>query len=153
MVLWRGEQILNLTKYFISFSPISFPFFLSSISFLLCFFQSFPFLPFLTISQYISEGSALSRYTHVLALLLKLRQCCDHPYLVLSHAADSDSKTSYSPFKLTGEGQGEGQVLSISTSFVDKALESLKKKEAQVFIFIFVLFCFVLFFIFFLILF
>lgn len=33
---------------------------------------------------YVSEGNVMSHYTHVLQLLLRLRQCCSHPLLLFS---------------------------------------------------------------------
>jgi SNF2 family DNA or RNA helicase len=32
---------------------------------------------------FVSQGVALSKYIQILTLLLRLRQACDHPYLVL----------------------------------------------------------------------
>ena len=42
---------------------------------------------------YVAEGRALTQYSSVLALLLRLRQACDHPFLVLSR---SDTTASFS---------------------------------------------------------
>ena len=36
--------------------------------------------------SFVAEGKALSKYSSVLALLLQLRQACDHPFLVQSRA-------------------------------------------------------------------
>ena len=41
---------------------------------------------------YVAEGRALTQYSSVLALLLRLRQACDHPFLVLSR---SDTTASF----------------------------------------------------------
>ncbi|KAJ3367884.1 DNA helicase rad5 [Allomyces arbusculus] len=34
-------------------------------------------------SHFIRAGTVLSNYTHILALIMSLRQCCDHPWLIL----------------------------------------------------------------------
>lgn len=34
--------------------------------------------------QFIAQNKRISNYMAVLELLLRLRQCCDHPFLVLS---------------------------------------------------------------------
>ena len=39
---------------------------------------------------FVAEGRVLNNYAHVLAMLLQLRQACDHPHLVLSRA-DTDA--------------------------------------------------------------
>lgn len=39
---------------------------------------------------FVAEGRVLNNYAHVLAMLLQMRQACDHPHLVLSRA-DTDT--------------------------------------------------------------
>ncbi|KNE69868.1 hypothetical protein AMAG_14715 [Allomyces macrogynus ATCC 38327] len=34
-------------------------------------------------SHFVRAGTVLSNYTHILALIMSLRQCCDHPWLIL----------------------------------------------------------------------
>uniref|UniRef100_A0ACD5ZUR4 Uncharacterized protein n=1 Tax=Avena sativa TaxID=4498 RepID=A0ACD5ZUR4_AVESA len=36
--------------------------------------------------KFVAEGNVLSNYANILELLLRLRQCCDHPFLVISKA-------------------------------------------------------------------
>ena len=36
------------------------------------------------MQTYLAEGSALKNYANILELLLRLRQCCCHPFLVMS---------------------------------------------------------------------
>ncbi|KAG8064093.1 hypothetical protein GUJ93_ZPchr0004g39654 [Zizania palustris] len=36
--------------------------------------------------KFVAQGSVLSNYANILELLLRLRQCCDHPFLVISRA-------------------------------------------------------------------
>uniref|UniRef100_A0A7N6BLP8 Helicase-like transcription factor n=1 Tax=Anabas testudineus TaxID=64144 RepID=A0A7N6BLP8_ANATE len=38
-----------------------------------------------TIGRYVSEGTVLSNYAHVLAILMRLRQLCCHPDLLFAH--------------------------------------------------------------------
>ncbi|XP_065861765.1 DNA repair protein RAD5B [Euphorbia lathyris] len=42
--------------------------------------------------QFVAQGKVLHNYANILELLLRLRQCCNHPYLVLSRA-DSQQYT------------------------------------------------------------
>lgn len=39
---------------------------------------------------FIAQGLALTKYVQILTLLLRLRQACDHPYLVLGRQRDSE---------------------------------------------------------------
>lgn len=36
--------------------------------------------------KFVAQGSVLNNYANILELLLRLRQCCDHPFLVISRA-------------------------------------------------------------------
>ncbi|KAF5179961.1 DNA repair helicase rad5,16 protein [Thalictrum thalictroides] len=36
--------------------------------------------------QFVAQGKVLHNYANILELLLRLRQCCDHPFLVMSRA-------------------------------------------------------------------
>ncbi|PIA36474.1 hypothetical protein AQUCO_03400396v1 [Aquilegia coerulea] len=36
--------------------------------------------------QFVAQGKVLNNYANILELLLRLRQCCDHPFLVMSRA-------------------------------------------------------------------
>uniref|UniRef100_A0A7N6FCT2 Helicase-like transcription factor n=1 Tax=Anabas testudineus TaxID=64144 RepID=A0A7N6FCT2_ANATE len=48
-----------------------------------------------TIGRYVSEGTVLSNYAHVLAILMRLRQLCCHPDLLFYLSAFSNSVCSY----------------------------------------------------------
>ncbi|KAJ3355764.1 DNA helicase rad5 [Allomyces javanicus] len=37
-------------------------------------------------SHFVRAGTVLSNYTHILALIMSLRQCCDHPWLILQQS-------------------------------------------------------------------
>lgn len=36
--------------------------------------------------KFVAQGNVLKNYANILELLLRLRQCCDHPFLVISKA-------------------------------------------------------------------
>jgi DNA repair protein RAD5 len=78
-----------------------------------------------------------SRYTHILALLLKLRQCCDHPYLVLSHTIDTklSSVEKIETYLKQERNSDTKQKSLIPTSFIDEAIQTLKEKKIMVTIF------------------
>lgn len=37
--------------------------------------------------QFVEQGRVLHNYASILELLLRLRQCCDHPFLVMRYVA------------------------------------------------------------------
>lgn len=44
-------------------------------------------LPFqVKFDQFVEQGRVLHNYASILELLLRLRQCCDHPFLVMRYA-------------------------------------------------------------------
>ena len=43
-----------------------------------------------TLEGFVSRGLVLSKYVEILTLLLRLRQCCDHPYLVIGRERGED---------------------------------------------------------------
>tara|TARA_R110002050_G_scaffold119945_1_gene237862 strand:+ start:356 stop:1012 length:657 start_codon:yes stop_codon:yes gene_type:complete len=94
-----------------------------------------------TFNQFVSDGTVLSRYTHVLALLLKLRQCCDHPYLVLSHAdnnlfpnMDKLAQTFFKNRNLSSTPSSSSSLpsSSISESYIKERLSVLQSTDGQV---------------------
>ncbi|KAI1152649.1 SNF2 family N-terminal domain-containing protein [Nemania diffusa] len=40
----------------------------------------------LRMNKYLKEGTVTRNYWYILLLILRLRQCCDHPYLIRDHA-------------------------------------------------------------------
>jgi SNF2 family DNA or RNA helicase len=48
-------------------------------------------------SELVAAGTVLQNYAHILELLLRLRQCCDHPFLVTKVKKDQQSKVPQSP--------------------------------------------------------
>ena len=45
----------------------------------------FHFVPYLKVKfdKFVEQGRILHNYASILELLLRLRQCCDHPFLVM----------------------------------------------------------------------
>lgn len=43
-------------------------------------------------NSFVDTGKVLNHYMHILDLLMRLRQCCNHPFLVLSRANCDDIK-------------------------------------------------------------
>ena len=54
--------------------------------------------------QYVNEGVLLNNYAHIFDLLTKLRQACDHPYLIVH------SKTNFSKTQRERRQVGNGSV-------------------------------------------
>ncbi|KAG2333517.1 hypothetical protein Bca52824_004697 [Brassica carinata] len=83
--------------------------------------------------QFVEQGKALHNYASILELLLRLRQCCDHPFLVMSRgdtAEYSDLKKLAKRF-LGGKSSGlekEGKDVP-SVAFVQEVVEELSKGE------------------------
>lgn len=56
--------------------------------------------------QLDAEGRAMSNYTSILAMLMKLRQCVDHPLLVLSKTTEEDASGDRLLDPITGDNTG-----------------------------------------------
>lgn len=50
---------------------------------LLYYFQSSDISFQVKFDQFVEQGRVLHNYASILELLLRLRQCCDHPFLVM----------------------------------------------------------------------
>ena len=83
--------------------------------------------------EFVAQGTALSNYTHVLELLLRLRQSCDHPFLTLKKggAVSTRGNPATTAFKDIDElvtkfmaaGDGDG---GISNAFAQEVVGQLK---------------------------
>jgi DNA repair protein RAD5 len=80
---------------------------------------------------FVSAGTATSKYIQILTLLLRLRQCCDHPYLVLGkEKTDKDFEADINRFihrfvsrvDLRAEG-------APTIQFLESLTNDLKKKK------------------------
>ncbi|XP_078157224.1 DNA/RNA helicase protein isoform X3 [Carex rostrata] len=74
--------------------------------------------------QFVEQGKVLHNYASILELLLRLRQCCDHPFLVMSRG---DTQEYSDLNKLTKRllKAEEG----VSKAYIKEAVEELEKGE------------------------
>ncbi|KAG6583603.1 DNA repair protein RAD5A, partial [Cucurbita argyrosperma subsp. sororia] len=83
--------------------------------------------------QFVEQGRVLHNYASILELLLRLRQCCDHPFLVMSRGDTQEysdlNKLAKRFLKGTPNTQvGEGRDLP-SHAYVQKVMEELRSGE------------------------
>lgn len=69
---------------------------------------------------YVSSGSALSSYIQILALLLRLRQCCDHPLLALGVPPKVPKSSVLSPEKKSEKDAEPPEVITAAPAFVQE---------------------------------
>lgn len=83
--------------------------------------------------RFVEQGRVLHNYASILELLLRLRQCCDHPFLVMSRGdtqdyADLDKLAKR--FLRGGHGTAEGEDKVVpSRAYIQEVVEELKKGE------------------------
>ncbi|KAF9606128.1 hypothetical protein IFM89_023181 [Coptis chinensis] len=80
--------------------------------------------------QFVAQGKVLHNYAHILELLLRLRQCCNHPFLVMSRA-DTQKYTDLD--KLTRQfletsSNTSGQSVP-SREYVEEVVEGIRKGQ------------------------
>ncbi|XP_038894922.1 DNA repair protein RAD5A [Benincasa hispida] len=83
--------------------------------------------------QFVEQGRVLHNYASILELLLRLRQCCDHPFLVMSRGDTQEysdlNKLAKRFLKGTPNTQvGEGRDLP-SHAYVQEVIEELRSGE------------------------
>ncbi|XP_010493369.1 PREDICTED: putative SWI/SNF-related matrix-associated actin-dependent regulator of chromatin subfamily A member 3-like 2 isoform X3 [Camelina sativa] len=83
--------------------------------------------------QFVAQGKVLHNYASILELLLRLRQCCDHPFLVMSRGdtAEYSDLNKLSKRFLSGKSSGlerDGKDVP-SVAFVQEVVEELRKGE------------------------
>lgn len=83
--------------------------------------------------RFVEQGRVMHNYASILELLLRLRQCCDHPFLVMSRGdtrefADLDKLAKR--FLRGGRGavEGENKVMP-SKAYIEEVVEELRKGE------------------------
>eukprot|EP01134_Creolimax_fragrantissima_P006066 CFRG6066T1 len=76
-----------------------------------------------TFDTFVASNKVMSNFTHVLELLLRLRQCCDHPLLVLS--APSKDLATITDFDKFAQVFSKGTTQS--EAFVRKTMVELKE--------------------------
>ncbi|KAL2536246.1 actin-dependent regulator of chromatin subfamily A member 3 [Forsythia ovata] len=84
-------------------------------------------------NQFVEQGRVLHNYASILELLLRLRQCCDHPFLVMSRGDTqefSDLNKLARRFLKGGQDGKDGQAKdTLSHAFIQEVLEELRKGE------------------------
>ncbi|KAM3201998.1 DNA repair protein RAD5A [Capsicum annuum] len=81
--------------------------------------------------QFVEQGRVLHNYASILELLLRLRQCCDHPFLVMSRGDTqefSDLNKLAKRFLKGGKETGEGKDVP-SRAYIQEVVEELRKGE------------------------
>ncbi|PHU03751.1 hypothetical protein BC332_29002 [Capsicum chinense] len=81
--------------------------------------------------QFVEQGRVLHNYASILELLLRLRQCCDHPFLVMSRGDTqefSDLNKLAKHFLKGGKETGEGKDVP-SRAYIQEVVEELRKGE------------------------
>ncbi|KAA8550241.1 hypothetical protein F0562_001925 [Nyssa sinensis] len=83
--------------------------------------------------QFVEQGRVLHNYASILELLLRLRQCCDHPFLVMSRGDTqefSDLNKLAKRFLKGGREEVEGEAKDgPSRAYIQEVVEELRKGE------------------------
>ncbi|KAK6144272.1 hypothetical protein DH2020_021092 [Rehmannia glutinosa] len=83
--------------------------------------------------QFVEQGRVLHNYASILELLLRLRQCCDHPFLVLSRGDTqeySDLNKLARRFLKGGLDNVDGQNTEApSRAYIQEVMDELRKGE------------------------
>ncbi|KAH7561169.1 hypothetical protein JRO89_XS10G0183700 [Xanthoceras sorbifolium] len=83
--------------------------------------------------QFVEQGRVLHNYASILELLLRLRQCCDHPYLVMSRGDAqqySDLNKLAKHFLKGSDKILEGEAKDVpSRAYIQEVVEELRKGE------------------------
>ncbi|EEF34931.1 DNA repair helicase rad5,16, putative [Ricinus communis] len=84
-------------------------------------------------NQFVEQGRVLHNYASILELLLRLRQCCDHPFLVMSRGDTqeySDLNKLAKRFLKGGQNMLEGEARDVpSRAYVEEVVEELRKGD------------------------
>ncbi|KAI3716560.1 hypothetical protein L1987_67522 [Smallanthus sonchifolius] len=82
--------------------------------------------------QFVEQGRVLHNYASILELLLRLRQCCDHPFLVMSRGDTQEfsdlSKLAKHFLKGGKEAMEEGKEMP-SKAYIQEVVKELQKGE------------------------
>lgn len=83
--------------------------------------------------QFVEQGRVLHNYASILELLLRLRQCCDHPFLVMSRGDTqeySDLNKLAKRFLKGDQVVLEGEAINVpSRAYIKEVVEELSKGE------------------------
>lgn len=84
-------------------------------------------------NQFVEQGRVLHNYASILELLLRLRQCCDHPFLVMSRGDTqefSDLNKLAKRFLKGSQDGTDGEVKDVpSRAYIQEVVEELRKGE------------------------
>ncbi|PON53378.1 Cdk-activating kinase assembly factor [Parasponia andersonii] len=87
----------------------------------------------LKFDQFVDQGRVLHNYASILELLLRLRQCCDHPFLVMSRGDTqefSDLNKLAKHFLKGSQNSVEGEVKDMpSRAYIQEVMEELRNGE------------------------
>ncbi|GER57094.1 DNA repair helicase rad5 [Striga asiatica] len=82
--------------------------------------------------QFVEQGRVLHNYASILELLLRLRQCCDHPFLVLSRG-DTQEYSDLNKLArrfLKGGPENDGPNCEVpSRAYIQEVVDELRKGE------------------------
>ncbi|KAL3597627.1 hypothetical protein D5086_009264 [Populus alba] len=83
--------------------------------------------------QFVEQGRVLHNYASILELLLRLRQCCDHPFLVMSRGDTqeySDLNKLAKRFLKGDQVVLEGEAINVpSRAYIKEVVEELSKGD------------------------
>ncbi|KAH7680561.1 DNA helicase protein [Dioscorea alata] len=84
--------------------------------------------------QFVEQGRVLHNYASILELLLRLRQCCDHPFLVMSRGDTQEyadlNKLAKHFLKAAKDSSGDSNIVP-SKAYVKEVVEELRKGEGE----------------------
>ncbi|VAI55354.1 unnamed protein product [Triticum turgidum subsp. durum] len=85
--------------------------------------------------QFVEQGKVLHNYASILELLLRLRQCCDHPFLVMSRGDTqefADLNKLAKRFLHGGNSNVNGDSSSLpSKAYIEEVVQELRKGEGE----------------------
>ncbi|KAL5212909.1 hypothetical protein ABZP36_023756 [Zizania latifolia] len=84
--------------------------------------------------QFVEQGRVLHNYASILELLLRLRQCCDHPFLVLSRGDTqefADLNKLAKRFLHGGNGAVNGDSSVPSRAYIEEVVQELQKGDGE----------------------
>jgi DNA repair protein RAD5 len=79
-------------------------------------------------SGYVSRGSTMSNYVAIFALLLKLRQACDHPFLVLGRNAERPETNGTAKYENSAFRRGAQET---PEAFMERISVQIQKENNQ----------------------